>query len=234
VLVVSMVAYVLTANQVSARQGEVAEARVEGASLEQQAATLRPYKEFATLSQNRVQTVASLAASRFDWERAVRELARALPGNVWLTSVVGTVAPNVSIESASSGSNTGSLRSALPLPAVEIVGCTESHSRVSRVMSRLRTMNKVQRVSLGSSEKSESAGGTGAAAGGAQGGSSSDCRNGSRRFPQFEIVVFFEAPAGAAPAPGQGATPPQGGAPEGAPPPGGQAVNQPASTGAGS
>jgi Tfp pilus assembly protein PilN len=233
VLLAAMVVYVVSANQVTSRKGELTKANTEAANLEQQAAALRPYKEFATLSQTRVQTVASLAASRFDWERALRELARAMPGDVWLTSLSGTVAPGVSIESAGSGASTGSLRSALQVPAIEVVGCTESHSRVSSVMSRLRTMKGVQRVSLGSSEKSESSGGAGSAAGAVTGGSSSDCRNGSRRFPQFELVVFFKAPAAATGAPGQGATPPQGGAPQGAPPQGGQAVSQPAATGAG-
>jgi Tfp pilus assembly protein PilN len=237
VLLVGVVVYVLSANQVTSRKAEVAKTNTEAASLEQQAAALRPYKDFATLSQTRVQTVASLAASRFDWERALRELARALPGDVWLTSLSGTVSPGVSIESAGSGGSTGSLRSALQVPAIEIVGCTESQARVSSVMSRLRTMKGVQRVSLGLSEKSESAGGGGAAgaaaAGGQSGGASNDCRNGSGRFPQFELVVFFKAPAGATAAPGQGATPPQGGAPQGAAPQGGQAVSQPASTGAG-
>jgi Tfp pilus assembly protein PilN len=234
-LLVAVVVYVLSANQVTSRKAEVAKANTEAASLEQQAAALRPYKDFATLSQTRVQTVASLAASRFDWERALRELARALPGDVWLTSLSGTVAPGVSIESAGSGGSTGSLRSALQVPAIEIVGCTESQARVSSVMSRLRTMKGVQRVSLGLSEKSESTGGGGAAgaAGGQSGGASNDCRNGSSRFPQFELVVFFKAPAGATATPGQGATPPPGGAPQGPAPQGGQAVSQPASTGAG-
>jgi Tfp pilus assembly protein PilN len=236
VLLVGVVVYVLSANQVTSRKAEVAKTNTEAASLEQQAAALRPYKDFATLSQTRVQTVASLAASRFDWERALRELARALPGDVWLTSLSGTVAPGVSIESAGSGGSTGSLRSALQVPAIEIVGCTESQARVSSVMSRLRTMKGVQRVSLGLSEKSESTGGGGAAggtAGGQSGGASNDCRNGSSRFPQFELVVFFKAPAGATATPGQGATPPPGGAPQGPAPQGGQAVSQPASTGAG-
>ena len=96
VLVIAMAAYVLTGNQVTSRKADVAKANQEATTLEQQAATLKPYAQFATLSQSRLQTVASLADSRFDWERAMRDLARALPGDVWLTSLVGTVAPGVS------------------------------------------------------------------------------------------------------------------------------------------
>ena len=91
VLVVAAAAYALTGNQVNSRKGELAETKQEAEVQERKAAELRPFKDFATLSQTRVQTVSQLAASRFDWERAMRELARALPEDVWLTSLVGTV-----------------------------------------------------------------------------------------------------------------------------------------------
>ena len=215
-LVVVMAVYVLTGNQVNSRKAELSSAAEEATTLEQQAAALKPYADFASLSQSRTQTVASLAASRFDWERTMRDLARALPENVWLTSLVGTVKPGVSFEGGGNGSN--SLRAAMPLPAIEILGCTESQSEVSRVIARLRTMRGVQRVSLGSSEKSESAGGPGGG-GGASSGAGGDCRQGNNHFPQFSIVVFFDAPKTPAQA-GQSTTPTQ-------------PVNQPTSNGSG-
>ena len=192
-LVVAVGAYVMATNQVNSNRADLAKAEQEAVSLERQAAIYKPYEDFAKLSQARVETVAQLADSRFDWEQVMRELARALPGDVWLTSLVGTVAPGVTIDGGSS-SNTGSLRSALPSPAVELVGCTESQAAVSRVMARLRTINSVQRVSLASSEKSETTSVAGSAGGG---GSSGDCRYGSAHFPQFQLVVFFEPPKGA-------------------------------------
>jgi Tfp pilus assembly protein PilN len=201
VLVVAMTVYVLTGNQVNSRKGEVARANQDAVALEQQASALKPYSEFSTLSQNRTQTVASLADSRFDWERAMRDLARALPEDVWLTSLVGTVSPGVTFEGGGGAGATGALRSALSAPAVEIIGCTVSQSDVSRVLARLRTMHGVQRVSLASSEKTDGGAGTGG------GGGSGDCRNGDAQFPQFQVVVFFDAPKAAAPA--QGTTPSQ-------------------------
>jgi Tfp pilus assembly protein PilN len=203
VLVVAMAVSVLTGNQINSRKGEVAKANQEATSLEQQAAALAPYAQFATLSQSREQTVAALADSRFDWERAMRDLARALPGNVWLTSLIGTVAPGVNFEGGSAGGETGSLRSAVTTPAIEMVGCTTSHSSVSRVMARLRTMRGVQRVSLASSEKAASAAGP-------NGGGGGDCRNGDSRFPMFQLVIFFDAPKSAQTLPAEGATPTQG------------------------
>jgi Tfp pilus assembly protein PilN len=220
-VVLAMAVYVLTGNQVNSRKGEVAKVNQEATALEQQAAALKPYTQFASLSESRLKTVTSLADSRFNWERAMRDLARALPGDVWLTSLVGTVAPGVTLEGGGGGS-TGSLRSAVKMPAIEIVGCTESQSSVSRVMARLRTMRGVQRVSLAASEKAE---GT---AGGGGGGASADCRNGSSRFPQFELVVFFDAPKSLEATPAQGAP-----APQGAAAPANQPVSQPTSNGAG-
>jgi Tfp pilus assembly protein PilN len=222
VLVVAMAVYVLTGNQVNSRQAEVAKTTQEATTLEQQAAALKPYTEFATLSETRLQTVASLADSRFDWERAMRDLARALPGNVWLTSLVGTVKPGVTVEGGASGA-TGSLRSAVQAPAIEMVGCTDSQSSVSRVMARLRTIRGVQRVSLASSEKAE-----GAAGPGGGGGNSGDCRNGNGHFPQFELVIFFDAPKSAQVTPPQDATQPQGAAAQA-----NQPVSQPTSNGGG-
>jgi Tfp pilus assembly protein PilN len=222
VLVLATAVYVLTGNQVNSRKVDVAKVNQEATTLEQQAAALKPYAQFATLSESRLKTVKSLADSRFNWERAMRDLARALPGDVWLTSLVGTVAPGVTLEGGG-GSATGSLRSAVKMPAIEIVGCTESQSSVSRVMARLRTMRGVQRVSLASSEKAE---GT---AGGGGGGVSADCRNGSSHFPQFQLVIFFDPPKSLQATPGQGATPPQGAAAQGATAP----ANQPVSNGGG-
>jgi hypothetical protein len=134
----------------------------------------------------------------------MRDLARALPEDVWLTSLVGTVSPGVTFEGGGSAGATGSLRSALPAPAIEMIGCTVSQSDVSRVLARLRTMHGVQRVSLASSEKSDST--TGPVVAG-NGGGSGDCRNGDGRFPLFQVVVFFDAPKAAQTA--QGTTPSQ-------------------------
>ncbi len=189
-VVLAMAVYVLTGNQVNTRKADVDRANAQAAVLEQQAAALKPYAQFSSLSQSRKQTVAALADSRFDWERTMRDLSLALPSDVWLTSLVGTVKPGVTFDGGGSASNTGSLRSAVQNPAIEMVGCTTSQSDVSRVMARLRTMRGVQRVSLASSEKAETAGGATTGSG----GNSGDCRNGNRRFPQFQLVVFFDAP----------------------------------------
>jgi hypothetical protein len=99
----------------------------------------------------------------------------------------------VSVEGAGSG-DTGTLRGALPNPAIEMTGCTTGQNEVARLISRLRLMTGVTRVALADSTKDDTGGGSGETSG------SSDCRYGHDRFPQFGIVVFFE-PLPAVPSP---------------------------------
>ena len=82
--------YVVTANQVSSREAELAEVRAEADALEARVAELAPYSELAAVKQARVAAVAQLAGSRFDWERLMRELARLLPTGSWLTAATAS------------------------------------------------------------------------------------------------------------------------------------------------
>jgi Tfp pilus assembly protein PilN len=196
-LVLVAAVWVLLNNQVSDRTAQVEQLRVETAAAQQEAAALAPFRTFAAMREKRVATVRSLAESRFDWGPVMRKLALVLPRDVSLSSMLGTVAPGVNVGSES-GSESSSLRSLLAVPAVELSGCAGSQAQVARTMTRLRLIDGVTRVSLGSTEKNESSAapatasdaGTGAAAG------SGDCRRTSK-MPKFAIVVFFEPGAGA-------------------------------------
>jgi len=201
-LVVLACAYAVSSKSVKDREAELAVVQAKATVAEAKAGALAPYTQFAALRANRVQTVRSLAASRFDWAHALREVSRTIPTNAWLTSLNGTIAPGIG--GASGASAGGGLREALPVPAFEIVGCTTSHRSVSRLIARMRLIDGVQRVSLSSSEKIDAAGAGGGAGGVAGGGA--DCRNGNDRFPKFELVVFFKA-VEAAPASAPAATP---------------------------
>jgi type IV pilus assembly protein PilM len=207
--VLLLAVYVISGNQLTDKEQQVAALTVEADQAEQSAQRMAAYSDFAGLRQKRLETVRSLARSRFDWSHALAEISRTLPANVWLTSVNGSVAPG-------EGGGGGSLRTALALPAVEIVGCTTSQSNVARMMSAMRRIDGVERVTLESSEKADEGGKTGAApaetASGDEGsgGGTSDCRNGSDRFPQFKLTIFFAAPA----APAAPAAQAAGGAPQ--------------------
>ena len=83
---------VLTGNKISDRKAEVASLQSQVDAAQAQADQLSTYTHFAELQQARQETVASLANSRFDWERTLHELALVLPGDVWLTSMTASAA----------------------------------------------------------------------------------------------------------------------------------------------
>jgi Tfp pilus assembly protein PilN len=190
-LVVMAAAYALSGKSINDKKADLARVTKQADAAQAQAARLSAYTRFTDLRTKRVQTVSQLAQSRFDWAHALREVARVIPTNAWLVQLNGTVTPGVN---TGGGTGAGGLRGSLPVPAVEISGCTTSQSSVAKVLARLRMIDGVQRVSLADSSKSD-AGGGGAGGGG---GGVTDCRAGSSHFPLFNAVVFFDAPAVAA------------------------------------
>src|ERR671931_522179 len=141
---------VLTSNQLSERKAEKASLESQVAEAQAQAKRVQSCADFATLQQAREQTVTSLAESRFDWERVLRELAIVIPDDVWLTGLTGTASPDVAVDSGGTSSST---RDSVPGPALEIIGCGASHEAVARFGSALEEMDGVTRVAIESSDR---------------------------------------------------------------------------------
>jgi Tfp pilus assembly protein PilN len=185
-------AYTLTNRSLSDHRAQLQSVQSQVQDAQAQVQRYSSYTGFTALRQKRTETVRSLAASRFDWSHALHEVARTIPSNAWLTALKGTVAPGVSVE----GGTTDPLRASLPNPALEVQGCTTSQADVAKVISSLRRVDGVERVSLSSSQKlddgSAAGGGSSAAATGDSG--SADCRNGDARYPQFSMTLFFATP----------------------------------------
>jgi Tfp pilus assembly protein PilN len=181
---------VTTGNKISERENQLASLEAREAAARASAEGLAPYAQFAEMAQARDQTVTSLAQSRFDWERVLRELALVITDDVWLTSTTGTVTPDVALE----GATTISLRSSVPGPALELVGCGSSQDAVAEFVAALEDIDGVTRVGLASSERNADAGSgsAGAATSTEDAGGSSDCRT-EDFIAQFEIVVAFDS-----------------------------------------
>ena len=222
--VVALAAYVLTTNTVKDRQAKLEATTAQAAATTQRVAQLKPYADFQAMAETRIQTVKDLASSRFDWEQAMRDVSRVIPADVTLSSLTGSI---------STGTGGGSsVRAAIAAPALELKGCTRGQKQVATLLSRLRNVDGVTRVSLGKSLK-PAVEATGIATSTTEGAS---CGRG--RPPAFEVVAFFEgsevpasvqdvtvqagatppAAAGTAPADGASSTPtptptatPQGG-----------------------
>jgi Tfp pilus assembly protein PilN len=180
-IVAGVAGYVLSTNVVKDRQANLAAVSAKNDATVQRAAQLKPYSDFQTLAQERASTVQALAGARFDWEQSLRDLSRALPRDVYLSQLKGTVG-NGSATGAAPGSG---IRGAIGAPAIELSGCTKSQPAVATMMSRLRNVQGVTRVSLSKSEKTDNQTGSGTAVG--------PCGKGSP--PTFEVVVFFEKSA---------------------------------------
>jgi Tfp pilus assembly protein PilN len=192
VALLTMLALVLTSNRINDRKSSIAAFERDAAAARAAADTLRPYGRFAQLQQARVETVNSLVDSAFNWERVLRQLSRTIPSDVWLTSFTGTVAPGTKLESGEGGGSTTALRNVASHPAVVLGGCTYSHRSVARMMTRMRNLDDVTDVVLGSSERAEGsqaaqAGAAGAAEGG---GTGSECRT-TARITKFDILVVL-------------------------------------------
>src|SRR5919107_2813431 len=89
--VVAVAGFVLASNSVAQGKSALAAATQRHQTAIRQTAQLKPYADFQALVDARVQTVRDLATSRFDWEQALRDLSRALPSDVTLTTLKGTV-----------------------------------------------------------------------------------------------------------------------------------------------
>jgi Tfp pilus assembly protein PilN len=186
-------AVVLTNNQVSDRKAEKASLEQQVATAQAKADRLGSFARFASTEQAREQTVASLAQSRFDWERVLRELAIVIPQDVWLTNLTASVsATAASSGSTSSTGGSGDAGSAENVegPSLQIEGCAAGHEAVARFLAALQDVDGVTRVSVLNSDLPDPSGAAGETTA-TSGADSAGCS--SRDFvSQFQVVAAFD------------------------------------------
>jgi Tfp pilus assembly protein PilN len=187
---------VLATNEINDRKSQISRLEVAEQEARARAEALSSYAQFRMVRDARVATVTSLADSRFDWERVLRELSLVLPGDVWLTELTATVRPDINVDDSAEVA----LRESASGPALEILGCARSQQAVGGFLSALRDIDGVTRAGVQRSERPplDSTGG----------GSidEDDCR--TRDFiTRFEIVAAFDAAPVPPPATGDGAVP---------------------------
>jgi Tfp pilus assembly protein PilN len=194
--------YVLTSNTINDRKAKVATVRAQVTVVQAQAARLTNYASFAKLADSRSATVKQIASQRFDWNAALSDLSKVVPKNTSFESLLGTVSPSATVNgaggsTAGSAVGTSALRSAIQNPAFEIKGCTATQDDVAKLMSRLRVINGVTRVTLADSIKQDGAATAGAAVASSSSAGSTSC---PPKWPTFDLVIFFS------PLPGTSAT----------------------------
>jgi Tfp pilus assembly protein PilN len=164
---------VLANNEVAEKKDEVATLKREERAAKARAERLAPYAQFQVMSEQRVETVASLANTRFDWPRVMRELALVLPEDVLLTSL-----------NAGSGGAEGESEgvSGVTGPSLQLDGCTTGQDAVARFVRTLKDIDGVTRVGLETSAVGE--GGGSSEAGGS-------CP--ASFVASFNLVIAFDA-----------------------------------------
>ncbi len=148
-LLALVVVYVLTTNSVNEHKSDAKAAAAEADQLEARAGQQTSYTNFAQIAVTRTQSVAGVAATRFDWERFMRELAHVMPEGSWLQSADASVTG----DPASGGSTTppADTTQTVVAPAANLVGCTPDQDDVARMMVRLRELYRVDDVVLNES-----------------------------------------------------------------------------------
>ncbi len=177
VAVAMVTLYVLSNNTVNQRKAQLANLNAQVSRMQAQVARLQAYEKFEKLAQAREATVQQIASGRFDWQGALTDLSKVVPPKTVLESLVATVSPN---STTGGGGSSGTVRGDITAPAFSLKGCTGSQDEVAQLMSRLRVINGVSRVTLEDSSVAP----TGASAG---------CAG-----PSFDMVVFFQPLAGEA------------------------------------
>jgi Tfp pilus assembly protein PilN len=179
--------YVLTGNSISSRQATLTSLKTQVSQEQAIANRLGSFSKFSQLAQTRISTVSSIAAARFDWHGALENLAKVVPADTTLSAINGTVVPGAS----AGGGGGNALRADITAPAFELTGCTANQDDVARLMSRLRVINGVTRVSFSNSQVANAAApGAGASTGVSQNGCTASAAT-------FDLTVFFTPVANA-------------------------------------
>jgi Tfp pilus assembly protein PilN len=182
VLLAMAVGYVATANKVTSRESDAASARAEADRLEARARELGSFTNFAQIKQTRLASVSGVAASRFDWERVMRELSRLMPTGSWLQTTNASVTGETDESSTSTSTTTSSSEPGTGSPSLNLVGCTPHQSDVAQMMVRLRQMHRASDVELNESARETSDTGEAGV---------DNCG----RFYNFDLTVTFSAVA---------------------------------------
>ena len=190
-LLLGVLGYVLTQNQVNSRTSQIAVAEQEKAQAEQRAQRLASFGDFAQIKETRVRSVTDLAKARFDWERLMRELALVLPEETWLTAVSAGASAESAGGSAPAPAATPGAPAAPTGPTLAITGCSKSQERVAVVLVRLRKLHRAVDVQLTESGESETSGTVQGSPDSAAVGSVGECS-----FFTFQATVTLEPSMG--------------------------------------
>jgi Tfp pilus assembly protein PilN len=116
-------------------------------------------KSAEALAAQRMAVVTSVTASRMNWDRALGDLARVLPADVFLTNLTASAPITAAAAPVAAGATAQTAATAPSSSTLTITGDAPSHVRVALVLDRLALLPWLSGVSLTSSSR-QSAGDT--------------------------------------------------------------------------
>jgi Tfp pilus assembly protein PilN len=182
VLLAGVAMLVVSSNQISERKAEVSGLSRSKEVASAQVARLAPYANFKLVADQRTQTIVSLADSRFDWPRVIRQVSLVIPPHVWLTELSGSAG-------GGSGGEGESAVAGVVGPSLLFSGCAPAQTAVAELVAALKVIDGVTRVVLEHSISSEDASGSGGE--GSASGGEGDC--GPKGRFGFKAAVAFDA-----------------------------------------
>lgn len=183
-----MVVLLLVLSVTAISRGERAQAEQELAQVQQSAQQysqaadqFAQYQAAAQAASSRIDTVTNLAKARFDWAGSLREVSRLVPASTQLMGLEASVKPGVG-----GGGGGSQLRSALPVPAITMTGCSVDQATVADLITRLQAMRRVTNVTLERSEQKKPPEDGGGEAPGGDTAKTQPCYD-----VEFALVIFF-------------------------------------------
>jgi hypothetical protein len=174
-LLVMVLLAIVQSNKATTLQDETAALQAEAQRHQVRAKPVQSFNDFADDVKKRTLLIGGLAASRFPWDKALRNLSESTPGDVTLDSVAATTA-------GETGQPTGDAAT------IQLAGCSSDWIGLSRFIVRLREMPGVSKVvSSNGSVNPEASGDSNA---GAAGGDDRKANCGKKPLT-FQIAVTF-------------------------------------------
>jgi Tfp pilus assembly protein PilN len=192
-LAVLALLYGVAHHQIASRKAQAAAVSAQAQQAQSAAQALAPYTTFIAMREARLQAVSTLVNSRFDWAHVFHEFGRVLPAGISISTLDGTVGVGTPVAASAAAATTtpaAPVASATPpgsLPTFTLTGCATNQREVALMLARLRLMDGASNVTLQSSTKGASSGGS---------STSGSCPENS---PAFTAQIAFDPlPASAA------------------------------------
>jgi Tfp pilus assembly protein PilN len=181
-MLIAALLYVSAANNMTARNSELARVSTSAATWQTAASAFAPYVSESQQRAAQLAAVRQLAAARFPWPRLLGQIARVMPATAALSSLqAGTAAGGITSTTTSTPST------------VQLSGCAASQSAVAQAMQQLGRVDGVSTVVLSSSTDNGSGGTTTGSASSATATSG----GGSCSYPvQFQMSLTLTGAAG--------------------------------------